>query len=63
MSDKQPQPSLNLKNRARILRELKALIRNDDQELAHVEADSLLVEYINDPEIVEAYSKVDKWYA
>lgn len=32
-------------------------------EEAHVIADKLLIEYINDPEIKAAFNKVDKWYS
>jgi hypothetical protein len=34
-----------------------------DQEDWHAMADDLLCLYINDKEIVEAYSNVEKWYA
>jgi hypothetical protein len=36
---------------------------NGDTEVAHSEADEALLRYINDPEITEAYERVDKWYA
>lgn len=35
----------------------------DDTESAHATADGLLLEYINDKEIAEAYNAFDKWYA
>lgn len=34
-----------------------------DSEDWHFEADDLLLEYINDEEIKEAYRNIEKWYA
>lgn len=34
-----------------------------DLEKAHIEADILLLEYINDEEITKAFNDIDKWYA
>ena len=34
-----------------------------DKEANHSDADDLLIEYINDPKITEAYNKIEKWYA
>lgn len=34
-----------------------------DTEMIHVTADELLLEYINDPDIKEAFNKIRKWYA
>ena len=34
-----------------------------DQEIAHLISDRALLEYINDPEITEAFEKIEKWYA
>ena len=34
-----------------------------DPELAHSEADELLIRYINDKDIEEAFEEVPKWYA
>lgn len=34
-----------------------------DKEVAHGEADDALIEYINDPEIKDAYEAIEKWYA
>ena len=52
-----------LKNHA--LKELKRLADKShiDAEVAHVKADEILLELINDEEIDEAYSKIIKWYA
>lgn len=32
-------------------------------ESDHPKADMALLEYINDPEITEAFKKVERWYA
>jgi hypothetical protein len=34
-----------------------------DPEAAHSDADELLIDYIDDPEIKEAYESFGKWYA
>ncbi len=34
-----------------------------DQEVAHAQADALLLLYINDTEIDAAYDAIPKWYA
>jgi hypothetical protein len=34
-----------------------------DTERVHVAADELLLDYINDPEIREAFEALRKWYA
>ena len=34
-----------------------------DIKLNHCTADGLLLEFINDPEITQAFADVDKWYA
>lgn len=34
-----------------------------DLEEVHIQADNLLLEYINDPEVTEAFEKIDKWYS
>ena len=36
---------------------------NSDVECAHVNADNLLLQYINDNEISEAFEAVPRWYA
>lgn len=45
--------------------ELIKKLRNVDEntEEGHAEADNLLIEYINDKEIAEAYDAIHKWYA
>lgn len=44
------------------LRAIKAASIGASEE-GHIEADDLLVEYINDPEIKAAYEAIGKWYA
>jgi hypothetical protein len=34
-----------------------------DEEIAHGRADEMLLEYIGDPEITEAFNNIPKWYA
>ena len=42
---------------------LHELSTDDDTEDAHIKADELLLKYINDDEINEAFHSIDKWYA
>lgn len=49
--------------KTKLLEELKKLITSDDIELAHMKADDLLLQYIDDVEIAEVYDKILKWYA
>lgn len=37
--------------------------QNSDTEMAHSEADALLLSYICDADIRTAYNAVEKWYA
>jgi hypothetical protein len=46
-----------------LIEKLKAEAANRDKEVAHINADELLLEYINDSEIKEAYDAISKWYA
>lgn len=46
-----------------LIKKLKEFAENDDYEMAHAEADDLLVLYLNDEEIREAYESVGKWYS
>ena len=34
-----------------------------DEEVDHMEADQLLLDYINDEEITMAFDSIKKWYA
>ncbi len=49
--------------RDELLQKLKDLEEAHDVESAHVEADSLLLVYIDDAEISEAFHDIPKWYA
>lgn len=49
--------------KAKVLMELRVLERESDFEDAHVRADRLLLELINDPEVSAAFEAVGKWYA
>ena len=46
-----------------LIQRLKLLSESNDIEYAHSEADNLLLQYINDKEIEEAWHMVDKVYA
>jgi len=46
-----------------LIEKLKSLIDNRDIEGAHVTADNLLLEYINDKEVSDAFHNIEKWYA
>jgi len=46
-----------------LIAKLKECAANGDLEVAHWDADQLLLEYINDQDITEAYRDVGKWYA
>lgn len=43
------------------LKEIAA--NNDDEEVDHARADALLLEYIGDNEVTEAFDSINKWYA
>ena len=53
----------NDKKKLALIKKLRVLAQKSDYEIAHWKADELLIEYINDKEIEEAYDKVGKWYA
>lgn len=36
---------------------------NADQEASHLKADDLLLEYIDDERVTEAFENIEKWYA
>lgn len=54
-------PVLTKKEVMSTLQELSEL--KHDPEVAHSEADELLIRYINDKDIEEAFDEVPKWYA
>jgi hypothetical protein len=50
--------------RDELIRTLKAVQKTmKDPELAHEEADRLLLEYINDEKVTAAFAAIKKWYA
>lgn len=34
-----------------------------DEEVDHLAADQALLDYINDPDVAEAFNSIKKWYA
>lgn len=51
-------------SREELISKLKELIGDEtDPEASHAEADELLLNYINDPEIEKAFEEVPKWYS
>lgn len=46
-----------------LLDKLKECKLGNDLESQHIEADDLLLEYINDPDITKEYNSWDKWYS
>lgn len=54
-----------------LIAKLKALDTLDDVDEyitydphdAHIEADNLLLQFINDPRVSEAFGEIEKWYA
>ena len=46
-----------------LLEKLRELSNRGDTEDSHSEADFLLLDYINDEEIREAFVKIERWYA
>ena len=50
-------------SRADLLEKLKELVGDcGDVDATHAEADELLLQYINDPEIEKVFEEVPKWY-
>lgn len=50
-------------SRYETLRELRLLAKSKDAERAHVDADVILLAYLDDAEIRAAWEAVPKWYA
>ena len=50
-------------DRTELIKKLKKLDKCYDFESAHYKADRLLIKYINDKEIEDAYDNVGKWYS
>lgn len=52
--------------REELLQELRGMKEwkvYSDREQNHMKADTLLLSYIDDPEITEAFEEMDKWYS
>lgn len=51
--------------KAELLKKLKALQKTSqkDAEIAHIEADDLLLAYIKDPKISKAFKAILRWYS
>jgi hypothetical protein len=47
----------------RIIKELLDMAQSYDPESAHGQADDLLLEWIDDPDVTAAYNAIEKWYA
>ena len=45
-----------------LITKLKKL-KTGDEEINHRQADWLLLQYINNPEVEEAFESIHKWYA
>lgn len=45
------------------LQKLEELNNGGDEEYNHIEADQVLLDLINDPEIEKAFDAIKKWYA
>lgn len=46
-----------------LIQRLSALTSNSDLEAAHVAADGLLLQYIDDEAVDEAFAAIEKWYS
>lgn len=46
-----------------LIEELETCIETGDVESQHAKADRLLIEFIDDKEIKNAYDKIYKWYS
>lgn len=61
-SSKSVQTNSTEKNR--LLSRLRSLATNydSDKEYGHRNADRALLDYINDPEVTQAFEDIEKWY-
>ncbi len=51
-------------DREELIKKLKELAtKNRDEESDHVKADELLLQFIDDQEIADAFRSIKKWYA
>jgi hypothetical protein len=49
--------------KAELIAKLKELAKSHDEEHAHCEADGLLIDFIDDADVRQAYEAISKWYA
>ncbi len=49
--------------RDELIEKLRDLAIESDREVAHIEADKLLLEYINDDEVSEVFNSQEMWTA
>jgi hypothetical protein len=59
----QKMPSAHRMTKEELVDRLRELEHHLDPESAHSTADNLLLEFINDKDVAEAYENIDKWYA
>ena len=50
-------------SKGQLIAELMACAAGGDKEGDHILADSLLLKFIADPEVTEAFDAIGKWYA
>ena len=50
-------------SREELIDKLKQLQKGEDPEAEHGDADALLIEYIDDKEVAEAFYDIHRWYA
>ena len=51
------------KDTAELIKALEKLSKRDDTKGAHIRADELLLDFIDDPAVQRAFCLIDKWYA
>ncbi len=39
------------------------ILHEDNPEMAHIEADKVILQYIDDDDITHEYDEVEKWYS
>ena len=49
--------------REELLMRLAECARNPDREVAHIEADEAVLEYVGDADVTAAFDAFEKWYA
>jgi hypothetical protein len=46
-----------------LIARLKEYAELHDAEIAHINADAALIDFINDPDVTAAFNAIDRWYA